>query len=119
MGFRSGHVSLPASEASSSSSSSTMELSLRSDPIYQHIHNLHFSSVFPYLREQTKALQEEATSSKGLSASEMKLYVKEKLAKAAATKKLLTQHIAACEAVVEQVGIKKDILHCNIITKMN
>ncbi|KAF4526530.1 hypothetical protein B566_EDAN005897 [Ephemera danica] len=104
MDVRCGHVPLPtSSEASSSSSSaSSMELSLKTDPIYQHIHNLHFSSVFPYLREQTKALQAEATSSKGLSAAEMKQYVKEKLSKTAATKKLLAQHIAACEAVVEQ-----------------
>lgn len=112
MDVRCGYVHLPTSEASSSSSStSSLELSLKTDPIYQHIHNLHFSSVFPYLREQTKALQAEATSSKGLSAAEIKQYVKEKLAKTAATKKLLAQHIAACEAVVEQVGSSFEFLH--------
>lgn len=83
-----------------------MELSLlsKADPIYRHIRNLHFSSVFPYLRQQTQALQTEATSSRALSAAEIKQYVKQRLGQAATTKKALTQHIAACEAVVEQVS---------------
>jgi hypothetical protein len=101
LGVRCGYVSLPSLEASSKASD--LALTSRIDPIYQHIRNLHFSSVFPYLREQTQALQSEATSSKALSAAEIKQYVKQRLAQAATTKKSLTQHIAACEAVVEQV----------------
>ncbi|XP_059487240.1 vacuolar protein sorting-associated protein 33B [Neocloeon triangulifer] len=104
IGSHCGNVKF-ASEAGASSAPDGIYLNSSTDQVYSHIKNLHFSSVFPYLSVKTKELQMEACKiSKASSPSEMKAYVKERLAQSAETKKSLAQHIATCEYVVEQVG---------------
>lgn len=74
------------------------------DKIYSQIKNRHFSDVFLYLSAKTKELNSEYKRSQSMNVQEMKHYVANELASVTKLKKTLAYHIAACEAIINDIG---------------
>lgn len=75
-----------------------------SDKIYSQIKNRHFSDVFIYLSAKTKELSSDSQRRQNMSVTEMKRYVSKELSDVVKLNKTLAYHIAACEAIVSDMG---------------
>ncbi|KAF7987794.1 hypothetical protein HCN44_003657 [Aphidius gifuensis] len=111
---------IPISISTANLEGSNIKLDPKNDQVYQDIRDIHFSDVFPKLKNMAKTLKSEQESTQTMKLEEMGRYIATKLQKTTEVKKQLAAHITICEAIVNELGtefeslqaIEKSILDC-------